>query len=143
MMPPELETRGASVMRSAVVRTTFIGLVTVVLLNGGGLAQKAVPGISKGTAQVFLPNPVAFLGDQPLTDEKDANYPALAPAYRTVNLTNLDGSGFLQGDWAYIRSETGDRAFSATNRFIYTRDDDRFEQVMAYYWVIEAQKYIQ
>src|SRR6185295_12055994 len=27
--------------------------------------------------------------------------------------------------------------------FLFTRNDDRFEQVMAYYWVTEAQKYIQ
>jgi hypothetical protein len=58
-------------------------------------------------------------------------------------LTNLDGSGYLQGDWANIRSETGDPAFSSDNTFIYNRHDDRFEQVMAYYWVTEAQKYIQ
>ncbi|MCJ7712577.1 MAG: M36 family metallopeptidase, partial [Chloroflexi bacterium] len=34
-------------------------------------------------------------------------------------------------------------AFSTTNEFAYSRTDDRFEQVMAYYWVTEAQKYIQ
>ena len=90
-----------------------------------------------------MPNPVADLGDQSLTDQKDANYPELQPAYHIVTLTNLDGSGYLSGDWANIRSETGKPAFSSTNTFIYTRDDDRFEQVMAYYWVTEAQNYIQ
>ena len=35
------------------------------------------------------------------------------------------------------------RAYSTTNTFDYHRNDDRFEQVMAYYWVTEAQKYIQ
>jgi hypothetical protein len=60
-----------------------------------------------------------------------------------VILTNLDGSGFLAGDWAQVVSETGDRAYSASNEFRYRRDDDRFEQVMAYYWITEAQKYIQ
>ena len=110
---------------------------TVALAGGDGL------GTSTGTGQVFLPNPVAYLGDQSLTDQKDANYPALQPAYKVVTLTNLDGSGYLRGDWANIRNETGNPAFSSTNTFIYTRDDDRFEQVMAYYWVTEAQKYIQ
>ena len=90
-----------------------------------------------------FPNPVAYLGDQSLTDQKDANYAALQPAYKTVTLTNLDGSGYLHGDWANILNETGNPAFSSTNTFIYTRNDDRFEQVMAYYWVTEAQKYIQ
>lgn len=96
-----------------------------------------------GTGQVFLPNPVAALQNQTLTDQKDSDYPALADAYRTVTLTNLDGSGYLRGDWANVVSETGDPAYSPTNTFVYRRDDDRFEQVMAYYWVTEAQKYIQ
>jgi hypothetical protein len=106
-------------------------------------AAKTGPGTSTGTAQIFFPNPVAYLQDQTLTDQKDANYPALWPAYVTKELTNLDGSGFLRGDWANVTSSTGDLAFSETNTFVYTRDDDRFEQVMAYYWITEAQKYIQ
>ena len=123
-----------------------IGLIMMALLLAtarGASASKGGPGTSTGTGQVFFPNPVASLGDQSLTDQKDANYPALQPAYRTVTLTNLDGSGSLRGDWANVISETGNPAFSSTNTFIYTRDDDRFEQVMAYYWVTEAQKYIQ
>jgi len=92
---------------------------------------------------VFFPNPVAQLQNQSLTDQKDADYAALAPAYRQVLLTNLDGSGRLVGDYANVVSETGDPAYSPTNEFNYRRNDDRFEQVMAYYWVTEAQKYIQ
>jgi hypothetical protein len=125
------------------LRASMIVLVLLVLMTGAVSAGKGGPGASTGTGRVFFPNPVASLGDQSLTDQKDADYAALQPAYRTVTLTNLDGSGFLNGDWANIRSETGDAAFSATNTFIYARDDDRFEQVMAYYWVTEAQKYIQ
>jgi hypothetical protein len=102
------------------------------------------PSISHtGTARVFLPNPVADLQDQSLTDQKDADYPALQPAYHTVTLTNLDGSGYLRGDWANVVSETGNRAYSPTNTFVYNRHQDEFEQVMAYYWITEAQKYIQ
>jgi hypothetical protein len=98
---------------------------------------------STGTARVFLPNPVADLQDESLTDQKDADYPALQPAYHSVKLTNLDGSGFLCGDWACVYSETGNPAYSQTNTFSYNRHDDEFEQTMAYYWVTEAQKYIQ
>lgn len=108
-----------------------------------GAAGKPPSNSSVGTATVFLPNPVADLGDQTLTDQKDADYAALAPAYHDVTLTNLDGTGFLVGDWAQVVSETGDPAYSGTNQFHYRRDDDRFEQVLAYYWVTEAQKYIQ
>ena len=86
---------------------------------------------------------MATLQDQSLTDQKDADYPALQPAYRIVTLTNLDGSGYLSGDWANVRSTTGDQAYSPDNTFIFGRHDDRFEQVMAYYWVTQAQLYIQ
>jgi zinc metalloprotease ZmpB len=127
-------------------RLLFAGLIVFALLaslNSNALASKEGPGTSTGTGQVFFPNPVASLGNQSLTDQKDADYAALQSAYELVTLTNLDGSGYLNGDWANVRSATGDPAFSDTNTFIYKRNDDRFEQVMAYYWITEAQKYIQ
>ncbi|HUR33933.1 MAG TPA: M36 family metallopeptidase, partial [Vicinamibacterales bacterium] len=100
-------------------------------------------GASVGEGIVFLPNPVADLQDQSLTDQKDMDYAALQPAYHGATLTNLDGSGYLRGDWATIVSETGSPAFSPTNTFTYNRHQDEFEQVMAYYWVTEAQNYLQ
>jgi hypothetical protein len=119
-------------------------VVILLLVSAGGVsAGKGGPGTSVGSGQVFAPNPVAYLQNQNLTDQKDSNYPELQAAYVTVTLTNLDGSGYLSGDWANVRGETGNPAFSETNTFIYTRDDDRFEQVMAYFWVTEAQKYFQ
>ena len=130
-------------MKSRFVRASLVAFVLLTMITSVALAGKEGPGTSTGTGQVFLPNPVAYLGDQSLTDQKDADYPALYPAYQIVTLTNLDGSGYLNGDWANIVSETGSPAFSSTNTFIYTRDDDRFEQVMAYFWVTEAQKYLQ
>jgi zinc metalloprotease ZmpB len=122
-----------------------VGLVALLATTGVTLAVAANPGNGQSTGEgtVFFPNPVAQLQDQSLTDQKDADYAALAPAYRQVQLTNLDGSGRLVGDYANIVSETGDPAYSPTNTFHYRRNDDRFEQVMAYYWVTEAQKYIQ
>jgi hypothetical protein len=105
-------------------------------------AAKVGNGSSTGSGSVFLPNPVQSLGNESLTDQKDADSAVPAAAYHTVALTNLDGSGFLRGDYANVYSSTGDLAFSPTNTFAYTRHDDRFEQVMAYYWITEAQKYI-
>src|SRR3954449_12532703 len=87
-------------------------------------AGKPPAGSTVGVGTVFLPNPVAELGDQTLTDQKDADYPALAPAYHDVVLTNLNGTGFLVGDWAQVVSETGDPAYSSSNEFRYRRDDD-------------------
>jgi hypothetical protein len=127
------------------VKRVSIALVALLALSVTASALATKPGSNKtdGTGRVFLPNPVAELQDQSLTDQKDADYAALQPAYHEVELTNLDGSGYLQGDWANIRGETGNAAYSTENEFLYGRSDDRFEQVMAYYWITEAQKYIQ
>jgi zinc metalloprotease ZmpB len=123
-------------------RILLVALLAAAATLAAGAAGRSSAG-STGTGTVFLPNPVADLQNESLTDQKDADYPALQPAYHTVTLTNLDGSGTLTGDWAQVVSETGDPARSATNTFTYHRHDDRFEQVMAYYWVTKAQLYIQ
>ena len=65
-------------------------------------AAKPGPGTSTGTAQVFVPNPVQSTGDETLTDQKDSDAAVPASAYYRVTLTNLDGSGFLRGDWANV-----------------------------------------
>jgi hypothetical protein len=93
---------------------------------------------------VFFPNPVAQLGDQSLTDRDDADYEELQPAYRTVTLTDLDGSGLLRGAYADVRGGRSEqRVSSPSNTFLFGRSDDGFEQVMAYYWITESQRYIQ
>jgi Fungalysin metallopeptidase (M36) len=106
-------------------------------------AAKPTPTGSTAPGQVFFPNPVQSLGDGTLTDQKDANYPALAAAYARKTLTNLDGAGTLTGAYARVESETGTPARNTGGGFIYTRDQDQFEQVMGYYWVTQAQRYIQ
>jgi hypothetical protein len=91
---------------------------------------------------VFVSNPVQSLGDESLTDQNDSDAAVPASAYHAVELTNLDGTGYLSGDYASVVSETGSPAYSTTNTFNYTRHQDEFEQVMAYYWITEAQKYV-
>jgi zinc metalloprotease ZmpB len=118
---------------------TLLALVLVSSIS----AAKPGSGGSTGTATVFVSNPVQSLGDETLTDQKDSDAAVPASAYYKVTLTNLDGSGFLRGDFANVVSETGNPAYSPTNTFNYTRSQDEFEQVMAYYWITEAQKYIQ
>jgi hypothetical protein len=122
---------------------SIVALVSVVVFAAGAGAGKNGNGSSVGSAQVFVPNPVQSLGDESLTDQKDSDAAVPAAAYHAVQLTNLDGSGFLHGDYATVYSETGNPAFSPTNTFAYTRSQDEFEQVMAYYWITEAEKYIQ
>jgi hypothetical protein len=128
-------------MRLGILISVF-AVVTGIAVAAVATAAKIGPGTSTGTGSVFLSNPVQSLGDESLTDQKDTDSAVPAAAYHSVTLTNLDGSGFLRGDYANITSETGNPAFSPTNTFAYTRHQDEFEQVMAYYWITEAQKYI-
>jgi zinc metalloprotease ZmpB len=130
-------------MNRRAVALALVLMLAAASSPGPSLAKQPAGSGSSGVGQVFFPNPVAQLQDESLTDQKDADYPALQPAYRLRPLTNLDGSGYLCGDWACVSSETGDPAYSVTNTFVYNRHDDRFEQVMTYYWITEAQKYIQ
>src|SRR5512133_1944722 len=129
-------------MRIKVVFSIVV-LAAVAVFAAVAGAGKEGNGSTTGTAQVFLPNPVQSLGDESLTDQKDSDAAVPAAAYHAVALTHLDGSGFLRGDYANVYSSTGSLAFSPTNTFAYTRHQDEFEQVMAYYWMTEAQKYIQ
>ena len=127
------------------LRSLFVLGVLACALAAVGVAAGGKPPASSttGVGSVFLPNPVADLQDQSLTDQKDSDAAVPARAYHDVTLTNLDRSGFLRGDWVNVTSETGNPAYSPTNTFRYTRSQDEFEQVMAYYWITEAQKYIQ
>ncbi len=127
------------------MRKLFLLLAVTALVTATATSAIAAgPGSngSTGAGAVFVPNPVQSLGDESLTDQKDADAAVPAAAYHDVTLTNLDGSGYLSGDYATVVSETGNPAYSPTNTFRYTRHQDEFEQVMAYYWITEAQKYI-
>jgi hypothetical protein len=126
-------------------RFTFLIAAAALCAATPAAAEAAKPAPTGSTApgQVFFPNPVQSLANESLTDQKDADYPALAAGYERKTLTNLDGSGTLTGDYAKVISETGTPARNTGSGFIYTRDQDQFEQVMGYYWITEAQKYIQ
>jgi hypothetical protein len=98
--------------------------------------------IITGVGRIFHPNPVVTLRDQQLTDRRDADQSVLQPAYAVATLTHLDGSGLLRGAYADVDGAAG-RAIEADLTFVYTRSDDRFEQVMAYFAVTSAQEYLQ
>jgi hypothetical protein len=128
-------------MRSG-IRALGLGVFVSVVVVAGAGATKPGSGGTTGAGSVFVSNPVQSLGDESLTDQKDSDSAVPAAAYYDVGLTHLDGSGFLSGDYAHVYSSTGNLAYSLTNTFRYTRHQDEFEQVMAYYWITEAQKYI-
>jgi zinc metalloprotease ZmpB len=127
-------------VRKSIVLLAAAALVG--LLPSGVNAAQTTSGSSTGVGSVFVTNPVQSLGDESLTDQKDADAAVPAAAYHDVTLTHLDGSGFLRGDYANVVSQTGSPAQSPTNTFRYTRHQDEFEQVNAYFWVTEAQRYI-
>ena len=60
-----------------------------------------------------------------------------------MTLTDLDGSGTLTGTYAKVVSSTGKAALDTGSGFLFTRDQDQFEQTMAYHWVTQAQRYLQ
>ena len=125
------------------LRSLVLAASLALVLVASVTAAKPGPGSSAGSGRVFVSNPVQSTGNQSLTDQKDSDAAVPASAYYNVALTDLDGSGYLQGRWASVVSETGSRAYSPTNTFRYTRSQDEFEQVMAYYWITESQRYIQ
>jgi Zn-dependent metalloprotease len=94
-----------------------------------------------GTGRVFDPNPVASLQNEKLTDTNNADSAVFGPAYRTVTLTRLDGSGLLRGSSA--NNTSAGAVQSATNTFNFNRSQAGFEQVMGYYHITHAQEFIQ
>ena len=136
MINPEKST--TALLAASAALATCLG----VTLAAPAHAKKPGSNSDTGTGSVFQVNPVQSTGDQTLIDRKDSAGAVPASAYASVELRNLDGSGKLVGTWVNVRSATGPEAYSATNTFNYTRDDDRFEQVMAYFWVNQAQEYL-
>jgi hypothetical protein len=117
--------------------------VTGTLLLAPATSAKPGNGTTTATAHVFMVNPVQSSGDQSLTDDNDAATAVPTTSYATVPLRNLDGSGYLRGKWVTVESSTGTPAYAADGRYFYTRDQDQFEQVMGYFWVNQAQEYLQ
>jgi zinc metalloprotease ZmpB len=126
--------------------TATIAIVAAAWVAGVAPAAQAAsdPFTHTATATVFFPNPVTQLGDESLTDSKDADLPVFGPAYHQVTLQHLDGSGGLTGKYVVVKSKTGKAATATNGAFpAFHRDVDQFEQVMGYYWVDTAQAYLQ
>ncbi len=95
----------------------------------------------QGNGKVFNPNPVVKLQDQSLTDQKDSKEAVPPAGYSMRPLRRLDYSHSLRGRWVRIMKD--DRATSGNNTYLYTRDDPRFEQVVAYEAVDTVQGFLQ
>ena len=108
-----------------------------------GSVQKTVELAKRdtGTGRVFLVNAVVATQNADLVDNHDRDSAVPSNAYMTVTLTDLDSSGQLVG--AYAQNVTKRPVTSATQTYIFSRSQSGFEQVMAYYYITYAQRYIQ
>ncbi|HET6568941.1 MAG TPA: peptidase M4 [Rhodothermales bacterium] len=109
-----------------------------------------------GSGLVFDPDPLTTAGvpyGGTYTDQNDADTPELTAQLKTVPLRDLtfrNGAYRLEGPYVQITGDTlvGGTAYTPPaetdpNAFRYTRSDDRFEAVMAYYHIDTAQRYVQ
>jgi hypothetical protein len=139
-----LDVRNPVTTRSALALIAVTATAaTGTLLLAPATSAKPTTGKDTGIAQVFMVNPVQSSNDQTLTDDKDSASAVPSSAYALAPLRNLDGSGYLRGKWVTVESATGTPAYSRTGEYVYTRDQDQFEQVMGYFWVNQAQEYLQ
>lgn len=91
-----------------------------------------------GKATVFDPNPVVTLDDTTLRDGS-----AIPDgAYRTVDLPDLDGTGYLDGKYVSTR-RTRNRVRRPDHTFEVKRDGAGFKEAMVYYHIDRVQRYIQ
>jgi Zn-dependent metalloprotease len=134
----------AALVWSVVSKSDSGEMRTLVDAHSG--VTRAVTVLSKnadGTGNVFDPNPVVALRNESLRDKADADQAVLDPAYKRVTLQRLGAGPTLSGKYATVVSARNGLATSANHQFVYTRHDDRFEQVNAYYGIDKAQAYIQ
>lgn len=110
--------------------------------SGAVVESKVISDNIDGKGSVFDPNPVVTLKNEDLTDQNDKNQDVLFLAQKNVILRNLDGTGKLNGSYVNITKAKGGLAQSKNNTFVYQRQNDKFEQVMAYYQVNQTQEYI-
>jgi hypothetical protein len=102
---------------------------------------------ASGSAQVFVPNPVvtqdSYAG---LRDRRDKDSALLTSLRTPVTLANIkDGQSCLKGDWVNVK--VGKKKKQVCKDSLswnsVTRSDNRFEALMAYYHIDQAQQYIQ
>ncbi len=98
----------------------------------------------RGRGLVFDPNPVTALGDHALLlDEKRRPRRPPPVAYREVVLEGLDGSGTLSGDKVSTAATRDLRVNRRDLQFLLRSHEHGFEEVMVYYHVDAALRYLE
>jgi hypothetical protein len=95
-----------------------------------------------GSGQIFHVSPVVALKNNSLEDSSDMAAGAPSGAYLTATLEGLTAAGYLDGQYA-SSSASQSRAYSANHQFVYNRSDSGFNEVMGYYYIDYAERYIQ
>jgi Zn-dependent metalloprotease len=111
----------------------------------GGLLSK-YDNLAEGKVthgQVFDPSPVIALGDYaPLLTRKLRVRRPPASAYREVELLGLDRGGYLSGE-KVTTAPTARRVRRRNGKFMLRADQPGFEEVMVYYHVDAALRYLE
>jgi len=116
-------------------------LVFVDAYSGRVLLARNILKFATGQGMIFNPNPITTSGNTGLRDNDDRDTSELNGQRQSVDMRDLNGSGFLIGP--YVNTwPTFPRAFQPSLSFNYTRADDRFEEVMAYYHIDSTERYI-
>ncbi len=129
-----------------IVKTSQPAAEWQVTVNAKSLKVLSLRNIAQyetANGKIFLPNPVNSSGNSGLDDRNDADYPQLTNEIRSVTLRDLDASGTLTGTYANtVLTSTVSRAKASQAGYAYSRSDNRFDEVMAYYWVTEGTHYV-
>jgi hypothetical protein len=97
-----------------------------------------------GAGLVFDPNPVTALGDYPLLLKSGKRVRRPPPvAYKQVTLPGLDGSGTLSGENVTTAPTRKTRIRRANLQFLLRSGERGFEEVMVYYHVDAARRYLE
>ncbi|MBT7617605.1 MAG: T9SS type A sorting domain-containing protein [Calditrichaeota bacterium] len=98
-----------------------------------------------GVGSVFMPDPMTALHDTTLRDEEDDADAIPEEAYVNVEIRDVDQNENNQFNLTgpYVDTSPSEtRAYEDELSFIYSRADDRFEEVMAYFHIDHQARYI-
>ncbi len=113
--------------------------------TGGLLSKYDNIAAVTGRARVFDPSPVTALGGHtPLLTPRGAPRKPPASAYRTVRLSGLDGTGRLEGRRVTTHPTAArHRVRRADHTFMLEAGQRGFEEVMVYYHIDTALRYLE
>jgi Zn-dependent metalloprotease len=106
--------------------------------TGAILHQEDMLKMATGRARVFDPSPVVALNNATLKDSSKIP----DTAYREVDLPEVAATGFLDGPYVNTQA-TRKRCKVPSRQFLFTRKQRAFKEVMAYFHIDRAQRYIQ